>query len=235
MILYLLPPVQVILLLSNFCLLHRAECGSAKSAKAALLCRMLLSFSLVISAFIIYSYNRGLCRVYSRWIFFGMCLSFIGDLAMGGVLRVKNSLATGMLFFMAAHCLYITGYLKTLKFYNSSGKSAIFCIPIIIEAAIALLWHFLIRNRKTGICLNLMSLIYSLAIGMMASLSLVLALSLGEIWYLTALGAALFMASDFIIGITALGTRRVKYKDIIIWLTYAAVTSPPAISAPDCR
>ncbi len=69
--------------------------------------RMLLSFSLVVAAFLILQTGSNI-PVYARWVFFGMCASFIGDLVMARLIPMPNRLIGGMLAFGVAHLLYIT-------------------------------------------------------------------------------------------------------------------------------
>lgn len=186
--------------------------------------RMLLSFSLLVAAFAIWLGGTKM-PVYAQWVAFGMLASFIGDLVMAKLIPLPNRLIGGMLAFGIAHLLYITAYTQTMQTISSLEPHNRFnvgwLVGVIVYGAFTVLgWWFLIRNPKKGTVTNLGALGYGLWISVMASSALGLGYALG--FWLTALGGLLFVASDFLIGVTDIrGTAsRIQNANDWIWLTY---------------
>ncbi|MBI4785748.1 MAG: lysoplasmalogenase [Chloroflexi bacterium] len=195
------------------------------NGRLALPARMLLSFSLVAAAFIIWQGGASKIAVYSQWVFFGMLASFIGDLIMARLIPMPNRLIGGMVAFGIAHALYITAYNQTIQIISSlapydrwiTGLS----LGIGFYGVVSVVgWWLLIRNPEKGGAINIGALVYGLVIGVMASYALALGYALG--FWLTAIGGLLFVASDFIIGITDIRGIQVKNANDWVWLTYVA-------------
>lgn len=187
--------------------------------------RLLLSFSLLIAAFVIWLGHLSKIPPYAHWVALGMAASFVGDLVMARVIPVPNRLIGGMIAFGVAHGLYITAYTQTMQTisalepYNRFSSSL--WIGLLGYGLIAVLgWWFLIRNPDKGAVVNAGALIYGLWISVMASFAFALGNALG-LW-LAAFGGLLFVASDFIIGITDIRGIRFKNSNDWVWLTYVA-------------
>ncbi len=181
--------------------------------------RMLLSASLVLAAFVLWS--RGArYAAYAQWVACGMLASFIGDLVMAKLIPLPNRLIGGMVAFGLAHALYITAYVQT-------GGAALVNVGLVFGAGVYALvslggWWFLIRNPAKALVVNLGALGYGLCIGAMAAGAFALAVALGGAFWLAALGGALFVASDFLIGVTDIRGIRIANANDWIWLTYVA-------------
>lgn len=189
--------------------------------------RMLLSFSLVLAALILWLGDLGRIEVYSQWVAFGMAASFVGDLIMARLIRLPNRLIGGMIAFGIAHGLYITAYIRTIQTISALEPYSRFDTGLrtglIAYGLITLLgWWFLIRDPQKGTAINLGALVYGLWISVMASFALALALALGGAFWLTALGGLLFVCSDFIIGMTDIHGISLKNANDWVWLTYVA-------------
>ncbi len=189
--------------------------------------RMLLSFSLVVAALVIWLGRTSLVPVYSQWVAFGMIASFVGDLIMARLIRLPNRLIGGMVAFGIAHGLYITAYNQTIQTISSLEPYGRFqtglWIGLVAYGLFTILgWWFLIRNPQKGTVVNIGALVYGLWISVMASFALALAMALGGSFWLAAVGGLLFISSDFIIGMTDIRGIQLKNANDWVWLTYVA-------------
>jgi hypothetical protein len=185
--------------------------------------RMLLSFSLLVAAFVIWRSSGKLFVEYSKWVFFGMMASFIGDLIMARLIPLPNRLIGGMVAFGIAHALYITAYVQTIGALDVAVLNSGFWLGVGFYAVVTVVgWLVLIRNPEKGRAINIGALVYGAWIGVMASFALALAVMIGGAFWLAALGGLLFVASDFIIGITDIRGIQIKNANDWIWLTYVA-------------
>ncbi len=188
--------------------------------------RMLLSFSLVVAAFLIWQSGTKM-PVYAQWVVWGMAASFIGDLVMARLIPFPNRLIGGMLAFGLAHLLYIAAYNQTIRTISALEPYNRFATGLLIGLVgyglvLILGWWLLIRNPNKATVLNAGALVYGGVIAVMASFALALALALGGAFWLTALGGLFFLSSDFIIGMTDIHGISLKNANDWIWLTYVA-------------
>lgn len=184
--------------------------------------RMVLSFSLCIAALLIW---QGGVRdaVYAQWVCFGMFVSFIGDLMMARLIPFPNRLIGGMIAFGIAHALYVTAYLQTIQANRAELVNPGLGLGIGFYAIVSILgWAILIRNPQKPSFINIGALVYGMWIGTMAMFALTLAVAVGGAYWLTALGGLIFVASDFIIGITDIRGMTIKDANVWVWLTYLA-------------
>ena len=184
--------------------------------------RMLLSFSLVVAAFVIWLAGAKY-TVYAQWVAFGMLASFIGDLIMARLIPLPNRLIGGMIAFGIAHVLYIAAYVQTISAIVQSFDSALvgLLVGFVFYGVVSIGgWQILIRNPEKEPAINIGALVYGAWVGMMASFALALAVAVGGAFWLTALGGLSFVASDFTIGITDIRGIKIKNANDWIWLTY---------------
>lgn len=209
--------IQVLLFTAGWLSAIR-QSPEGKNERLPLVYRILLSVSLLISSLFAFLNTHSL---YSTWVLCGMMSSFLGDLAMAEVLPFKNRLTGGMLFFGAAHVLYITSYINTIHFYGLKLINPSFAIPLSLYGIlIGAAWSILIRNPEKNKLINAGSLVYAAWLGFMASCAAELAILLRGTWWLTSAGALLFAMSDLTIGLTKIGKKEYKNPEIFIWLTY---------------
>jgi hypothetical protein len=185
--------------------------------------RMLLSLSLVCAALLIRQRGRPEFAAYTHLVFLGMAASFVGDLIMARLLPLPNRLIGGMLAFAAAHALYVSAYVSALHLRGASVDNAGLWLGLALYGACSLGgWWLFIRNPARGTAVNTGALVYGTWIAVMAAFALALAAGLGGAWWIVALGGFLFVASDFLIGITDIRGVRIRNANDWIWLTYVA-------------
>ena len=154
-----------------------------------------------------------------------MLASFIGDLIMARIIPMPNRLIGGMVAFGVAHALYITAYTQTIQIISSLAPYDHWITGLALGIGFYGIvsffgWWMLIRNPEKGAAINIGALVYGLLIGAMAAFALALGYALG--FWLTAIGGLLFVASDFIIGITDIRGIQIKNANDWVWLTYVA-------------
>ncbi|PEK51455.1 hypothetical protein COL64_11065 [Bacillus toyonensis] len=177
--------------------------------------RLILSFSLTGSAIWIWLQDPSI--EYSSWVALGMTLSTLGDLFMAGLIPFGHRLIGGMVTFALAHCFYVKAFLQTGISWNG------FWIGLLVYGLFLIIgWFFFIRNEKQDKLFTIGALIYGLWVGGMACFAFALYYENTEIWWIPALGGLLFVISDFIIGVTDIGGRKLKYEPLWIWFTYVA-------------
>ena len=184
--------------------------------------RMLLSFSLVVAAFVIWL-SGAKQATYVQWVAFGMLASFIGDLIMAKLIPLPDRLIGGMIAFGIAHILYITAYVLTIQANHADLLSFGFMLGIGFYAIVSIIgWLMLIRNLQKDTATNIGALVYGMLIGTMAAFALGLASAVGSGFWLTAIGGLFFITSDFLIGVTDIRGIKIKNANDWIWLTYVA-------------
>ena len=157
---------------------------------------------------------------YTEYVFIGMIFSFIGDLILGRVFKIKNILLFGTLCFMSAQIFYIAAFVKTMRLNNVIILNRLWIGLIIFIPINYLIWHFKVRNPQKETYVNIGALIYALILGIMAGSALTLAITIGGKWWSTTIGAIAFVISDNLIMITDIGTVRIKNVSMWVWLTY---------------
>jgi uncharacterized membrane protein YhhN len=183
--------------------------------------RMALSFSLVGAAALIWAGSTASSATYTRWVVAGMAASCVGDLVMARLIPLPNRLIGGMVAFGLAHACYITAFFTTAQ--RNGGdilNPALWCALAAYTIATASGWWVLIHNPQKQALLNTGALCYGLWISVMASCGLALAWTLGGQWWLAAAGGLVFMASDFLIGVTDIRGTAIRNANDWIWLTY---------------
>lgn len=215
---------QVIIFLAGAIISLRNPAGGLNGTdrELPLKVRVILSLSLVLTALSIWTSVSGKDSVYTLFVFLGMSFAFVGDLIMADVIKLKDRLVGGMLFFAVAHLLYITAYINTIHSYDKSLKTYIFYALVIFISASTLGWMNFIKNKEKPKKVNNGSLIYGYLIAIMGAFAFTLALTLGGKWWITSLAAVIFMSSDMLIGVTEIGKMKIKNVSLLVWLTYVA-------------
>ncbi|HDX9580542.1 lysoplasmalogenase [Bacillus cytotoxicus] len=204
---------QIVLFLFGTIYAIRQSEQTKKNEPLPLFIRLLLTFSLTGAA--IWMWVQDPVTPYRQWVAIGMILSTIGDLFMAGLIPFGHRLIGGMVTFALAHCLYVTAFLETGISWNGLYIGlAGYGLFLVIG------WFFFIRNHKQDQLFTIGALVYGLWVGGMACFAFALAYLNHGMWWVPAIGGFLFVISDFIIGITDIGGRNVKYDPLLVWATY---------------
>lgn len=184
--------------------------------------RMLLSALLVLAAFL--GWQGGTLgtslQTYALLIFLGMAAGFVGDLIMAELIAVPNRLIFGMIEFGIGHLFYIAAFVH-LGFKLLFSQMTVHLIGLLIAILTFCVWAWYSYVRRPGgsKAINVGSLVYGLLIGAMAALAV--ALAIGEARFIPlALGAWLFLASDFILGNWVIRGHAWKSVNDVIWVAY---------------
>lgn len=213
--------VQVVLFAWGLGMARRRAASGEDDLILPLWARVLLSLSLVAAAFAIWRSDPAL--PYGEWVFWGMLMSFLGDLSMAGVIPWPQRLIGGMLTFAVAQSFYMTAFIQMMSASGGAAGGRGLWIGVAGYGLLLVVgWLFFIRNPRKQAILNYGALGYGLWVGGMACFALDLAMMLGGVWWLTAVGGLIFVLSDLLIGVTDVGGYRMKHKEIWIWFTYVA-------------
>ncbi|MGQ9493232.1 MAG: lysoplasmalogenase family protein [Anaerolineae bacterium] len=183
--------------------------------------RMLLSALLVLAALL--GWQGGAhgtpLQNYAILIFLGMAAGFVGDLIMAELIPVPNRLIFGMIEFSIGHLFYIAAFLNLLQSHFVAMRVNLIGLLIAILGFCVCAWYSYVRKPGGSKVMNVGSLVYGLLIGTMVTLAVVLAI--GDAHFVPlALGAWLFLASDFILGNWVIRGHVWKSVNDVIWVAY---------------
>jgi len=188
--------------------------------------RMTLSVSLVLAALLVWAGGAAPGSpyyAYASWILLGMAFGSLGDFIMARLVPVPNRLVGGMAAFGVGHVLYIVGYLRTITASGATFRSDALTTALAVYLAVTVVgWWVMIRNPARETAVNVGALLYGSLIAVMAAYAFTLAVSVGGAYWLAALGAASFVLSDFLIGVTDIRGTHLENANDWIWLTYVA-------------
>lgn len=213
----ILASAQLLLLGWGFWTGTQIVSDNPKQIRLPLPARVILSLSLVFTAFLISLSWR---NAIGNLVLLGMALSFIGDMFNAEVIPLPVPLLGGMVAFGGAHCFYTAAFYLLLKPTGVLISPWFWIGLAAVWLVTAICWRQFIYNPKRIPALYRGSLIYTLLIGAMAYFTFITGLKLGGWWWIIPLGALLFYISDTIIGITDIGRVVLKRPHLWIWLTY---------------
>ncbi|KYH31782.1 YhhN-like protein [Clostridium tepidiprofundi DSM 19306] len=184
--------------------------------------KIVISLSMTTAAFVIAFYGIKATFFYSIFVFLGIMFSFIGDLTMASVIKLKNRLIGGMTFFAITHIFYIFAYVATM--INGDVKIGMYVIISLVISIIVIIickMLFVKKDIKAN-KVRIAAVLYGACISLMASFAFFLAFSLGGKWWITFISAMIFIISDFMIAISDILNIRIKNVGIWVWATYLA-------------
>lgn len=149
----------------------------------------------------------------------GMTLGFIGDLFMAKLIIKKNAELGGMASFGLGHVFYIAAFFAIAAKLNLNSVTA-FLIGWGSWILFGILgWYFVVFRGRQVTGLHWAALPYGLLLASTAGVASGLALQQAS-FIPTALGAALFLASDLIIATQLFNKVHFPLIRDAIWLTY---------------
>ena len=167
----------------------------------------------------------------------GMLASFIGDLALAGLLAEWLQIGTGkdpaaarlrigLAAFALAHIAYIGAFIALADAIDrtsvtlSNAVHQAFLVSISAWLVVGIIGWLIFVARGTELqAMRLPGLIYALLIAGMAGCATALAVQ--TLYFLpVAIGAGLFVVSDLLVAGDTFGTLRLPIQTDLIWLTY---------------
>jgi uncharacterized membrane protein YhhN len=180
--------------------------------------RLSTSWILAACAWIIWAASTTL-RTPALLIAVGMTFGALGDLVLAGVIPLPKRMISGIIVFSIGHLCYIAGFSQTARQLGLSDPFAESLVWVVFVIVAAFLWFFLIYNPAKARVLNFGSLFYGWLIAMMAGTAAALALS-DPRFTLTAVGGALFLISDIILGNRELRDNGWFLVHDVVWVLY---------------
>lgn len=210
--------LEIALLAGGLLLGKPNEDGTCRLPRAL---RILLSALLVLAAFLGWQAVRTTpTQAYAIWVLIGMSASFVGDLVMARLIRTPSRLVFGMIAFGVGHVAYIAalGRLALRLQLPLRGACAVWLAMLAFSTSA---WYTQIQRPGGSKALNGGSLLYGLLVGSMAALAIHLALH--DLRFLAlAVGALLFLASDFVLGNWVIRGHCWKSVNDVVWTTYVS-------------
>lgn len=161
----------------------------------------------------------GSAKSYALFIAIGMSFGLLGDLVLAGFLPGGRNVLAGIGAFGLGHIFYITAVLRFAN-ENSLDNPGIRWGALAVWLMIAVVvWYLLIFRGQEATTLHWAALPYALLLASTAGFGTGLALQSALFWGL-ALGAALFLLSDLILGAELFSGLKFKSIGDLIWLTY---------------
>ena len=178
--------------------------------------RMLSSALVLLTALLNWRSARGRAREAARLLAGGMSCGLLGDLIMAKVLPLPKPVIGGMLSFGVGHVLYMRAFFERKSAQKLSYK------PLSLAWVFALVgWWSLVRRSTSAAPLKYGALDYTLLLGTTSGLATALAMH-DRRYARTALGSALFFASDAILAAELVREAHFTGIGDVVWLTYIA-------------
>lgn len=178
--------------------------------------RMLSSLTLVIAGWAWNTLAPASQGDFPLWIALGMTFGFLGDLFMARlIVKSDQHILFGMGSFGIGHVFYIIGLLKHAPIDSTFWLSWAFWALLGLVS-----WFFLIwRTAEQRELVHLIALPYAILLASTAGFATGLALHISGYWVM-AIGAGLFLLSDFILALQLFNGLKFKGIGDVVWLTY---------------
>jgi hypothetical protein len=183
--------------------------------------RLISSAVLVVAATSWALISRGeAAELYALFIAVGMSFGFLGDCFLAQLfISGRKSQLGGIGAFALGHLFYITGIWLLGNTLGLSNGAARLGALLVWWACGALGWYFVVYRGSKATSLHWIVLPYALLLATTAGAATGLALQAPAFWPL-ALGAALFLFSDMLIGGNWFNNLDLPLIHDVIWLTY---------------
>jgi hypothetical protein len=187
--------------------------------------RMMASATLMTAAWFWFTMTLGMqANSLALWIAPGMTACFIGDLFMARVFPVRQHILAGMTAFAIGHVCYISGLWQAgevLFAADTVAEAGSRWLPLIIWLLVGLVgWLVFIFPARKRNMLHYAALPYSLLLAGTAGVAWSLAL-VESAFLPGAIGAALFLLSDLLLGVQLFRHVQFRYIGDYVWLLYS--------------
>ena len=185
--------------------------------------RMMASATLMTAAWFWVTMTLGMqANSLALWIAPGMTACFIGDLFMARVFPVRQHILAGMIAFAIGHVCYISGlWLAGDALFIADTGAGSRWLPLIIWLLLGLVgWCVFIFPARKRNLLHYAALPYSLLLAGTAGIAWSLAL-VESAFLPGAIGAALFLLSDLLLGVQLFRNVKFRYIGDYVWLLYS--------------
>jgi uncharacterized membrane protein YhhN len=152
---------------------------------------------------------------------FGMTFGCLGDLILADVVPLPKRMISGIIAFGIGHIFYTIGFISLAAMRGLSHPITGSLFWIVYVLASSFLWVVFINNPAKSRMLNIGSLIYAWLISVMAGAAGSLAIQ-DPRFTLTAIGGALFLLSDLILGNRELRDNGWFLVHDVVWVLYIA-------------
>lgn len=151
----------------------------------------------------------------------GMTFGCLGDLILAGIIPLPKRMIAGIIAFGIGHVFYIAGFsgLAAIRGLNNPLTGSMLWVVFVLVSSF--LWVIFINNPAKPRTLNLGSLLYAWLISIMAGTASGLAIQDAR-FVPTAIGGALFLLSDLILGNRELRDNAWFLVHDVVWLIYIA-------------
>ena len=182
--------------------------------------RMASSLTLVVAGFSWFLIGRDYdIGRYGLLIAIGMLFGFLGDLWLAGLMPGGRSEIGGIAAFAIGHIFYISAIWMFSNTHNLHTAATRWGSLIVWWLLAVVLWYFVVYRGPEGSSLQWVVLPYALLLASTAGVASGLALQAPAFAPL-AIGAALFLLSDLILGGIWFGDLSFPLINDVVWLTY---------------
>jgi len=182
--------------------------------------RMASSATLVVAAFSWYLFAAGgTAKSYALFIAIGMSFGLLGDLILAGFFPGGRNVLGGIIAFGIGHIFYITAILRLSNQLGLDDPARRWGALVVWLLIGVVAWYFLIFRGQETTVLHWAALPYALLLASTTGLATGLALQAPS-FTLLAVGAALFLFSDLILGAEMFSGLKFNSIGDVIWLTY---------------
>ncbi len=185
---------------------------------AAVPIRLTISFSFLVFVLIKILWQKPVG--YYKFLLLGLIACFTGDMFLGDVIPISASFLAGIASFGVAQILFICVFIKILR----TNRIKVFNRRLVISMSVLLIIYCVLciifmKFSETSNVIKIGVVAYTFLLCTMAAFAISLT-SINKRYWITTIGAILFVISDIIIGITGFDIFYIPAREFAIWSTY---------------